>query len=152
AIAKSIEDGTPYDLEVQLTSADGQQKWVRTMSRPLVRDGRVVRMRGAMQDITDRKNFELRLQQQLRRLYLLERTTRAIGERQDLPSILQVVTSSLETQLPLDFACVCLYDPPEPEMTVATIDPSGEGLAAQVGMVPQTRIPLGTNGLARCVQ
>lgn len=152
AIAKSIEDGTPYDLEVQLTSADGQQKWVRTMSRPLVRDGRVVRMRGAMQDITDRKNFELRLQQQLRRLYLLERTTRAIGERQDLPSILQVVTSSLETQLPLDFACVCLYDPPEPEMTVATIGPSGEGLAAQVGMVPQTRIPLGTNGLARCVQ
>ena len=35
---------------------------------------------------------------------------RAIGERQDLPSIFQVVVRSLEENLPVDFGCVCLYD------------------------------------------
>src|SRR5690606_17289875 len=88
AICKSLQDGTPYDLELELIAADGVHKWVRTMSRPVMEGGRVVRMRGAMQDITDRKHPQLRLQMQLQRLHLLERTTRAIGERQDLESIL----------------------------------------------------------------
>ncbi len=152
AICKSMQDGTPYDLELQLVCARGERKWVRTMSRPVMHQGRVVRMRGAMQDITGRKQTEMRLQQQLWRMHLLERTTRAIGERQDLESILRVVTGSLETQLPLDMACVCLYDPPEPELTVAAVGPHGQPLAQQIGLVPQARIPIGANGLARCIQ
>src|SRR5579864_752076 len=51
-----------------------------------------------------------RLQSQLGRLDLLHRITRAIGERQDLPSIFQVVLRNLEDDLPIDFGCLCLYD------------------------------------------
>lgn len=152
AINKSQQDGTPYDLELKLVCARGQHKWVRTKSIPVMQDGRVVRMRGSMQDITDRKESELRLQQQLRRLHLLERTTRAIGERQDLQSILQVVTTSLEAQLPLDLACVLLYDPPETELTVAAMGPAGTPIAARISLAPETRVPIGANGLSRCVQ
>ena len=50
------------------------------------------------------------LQSQLGRLDLLHRITRAIGERQDLPSIFQVVLRNLEDELPIDFGCLCLYD------------------------------------------
>src|SRR5262249_38963366 len=42
-------------------------------------------------DIATQKLAETRLQAQLQRLHLLEHITRAIGERQDLESILQVV-------------------------------------------------------------
>ena len=47
------------------------------------------------------------------RLDLLHRITRAIGERQDLRSIFQVVIRSLEDDLPIDFGCICLYDAAE---------------------------------------
>src|SRR5579863_2785270 len=47
-------------------------------------------------DIAERKAFGTRLQRQLSRLDLLQRITRAVGERQDLPSIFQVVIRHLE--------------------------------------------------------
>ena len=53
--SKSLADGSPYDLELEFVSARGVRKWVRTISRPVMQDGRVVRMRGALQDITERK-------------------------------------------------------------------------------------------------
>ena len=86
-----------------------------------MQDGRVARLRGAVQDITERKQTELRLHAQLQRMHLLEQITRAIGERQDLRSILQVVIRTVEEQLPLDFGCICLHDPAERDLTVIAV-------------------------------
>ncbi len=36
ALARAINEGLPHDLELQLTAADGQKKWVRTICRPIV--------------------------------------------------------------------------------------------------------------------
>ena len=58
---------------------------------------------------------------ELRRLDLLHRITRAIGERQDLQSIYQVVIRSLEDNLPIDFGCVCLYDSAADVLTVTSV-------------------------------
>jgi signal transduction histidine kinase/PAS domain-containing protein/ActR/RegA family two-component response regulator len=152
AVSKSLADGSPYDLELEFVSATGARKWVRTISRPVLQDGRVVRMRGALQDITDRKLTELRLHTQLQRMHLLERTTRAIGERQDLASILQVVIRTLEEQLPLDFCCACSYDAVERGLTVTAVGAASSALAQALMMREQARIPIDGNGLARCVQ
>jgi signal transduction histidine kinase/CheY-like chemotaxis protein len=152
AVQKSLADGTPYDLELEFISAKGVAKWVRTISRPVVVDGRVVQMRGAMQDISERKRVELRLQAQLQRMNLLERTTRAIGERQDLASILQVVVRTLEEQMPLDFGCVCLYDPIDRNLTVNAIGVASLPLAELLSMPRHARIPIDENGLSRCVR
>ena len=57
-------------------------------------------------DITEQKRAQRKLQAQLERLNLLQQITRAIGERQDLPSIFQVVIRTLEDQLPIDFGCI----------------------------------------------
>src|SRR6185369_8191238 len=54
---------------------------------------------GISTDITERKEADQKLRSQLARLDLLSRTTRAIGERQDLRSIFQVVLRSLEDNL-----------------------------------------------------
>ncbi|SFM45509.1 PAS domain S-box protein [Methanolobus profundi] len=58
AIRNSIENGEPYDLELELISAKGVHKWVRTLGRPLMKDGKVVKMTGSFQDITERKLSE----------------------------------------------------------------------------------------------
>ena len=57
--------GIPYDIEVPFVSATGAQKWVRTSGRPVVRDGRVALLRGAIHDITDRKRAEAATQERL---------------------------------------------------------------------------------------
>lgn len=69
-IAEAIEQGKPYDLEVTLTSAQGTSKWVHTRGRPVMSDGRVVKVFGSFQDITERKQAELQARESDERLRL----------------------------------------------------------------------------------
>jgi PAS domain S-box-containing protein len=58
AIKAASEHGTPYDLELELTTATGVRKWVRTIGQPVIRNGKTVRIQGSLQDITDRRQAE----------------------------------------------------------------------------------------------
>jgi two-component system cell cycle sensor histidine kinase/response regulator CckA len=58
ALARAISGETGYDLELQLTSARGVRKWVRTLGEPVVENGQVVKLRGFLQDISQRKSAE----------------------------------------------------------------------------------------------
>jgi PAS domain S-box-containing protein len=62
AFETAIEEDEPYDVEVRLTDAEGNQRWVRTRGEPQYQDGELARVRGTMQDITERKERELDLQ------------------------------------------------------------------------------------------
>ena len=107
---------------------------------------------GFLRDITERKQAEQKLQAQLGRLDLLNRITRAIGERLDLQSIFQVVIRSLEDDLPIDFGCLCLYDPTDEVLTVTSVGVRSEGLALELALTGQARIALAQSGLAGCVR
>lgn len=61
ALAEVTARGTPYDLELELVTAAGRRKWVRTQGEAEWRDGRVVRVHGSIQDITDRREMETAL-------------------------------------------------------------------------------------------
>jgi signal transduction histidine kinase/ActR/RegA family two-component response regulator len=98
------------------------------------------------------KVTEVRLQTQLERLNLLDQLTRAIGERQDLASVYQVVVRRLEDHLPVDFGCVCLYDPAAETLTVTRVGVRSEALAMELAMKEQALIPIDQNGLSRCVR
>lgn len=152
ALQEALGNGTPYDLELEFVSAKGVRKWVRTMSRPVVHEGKVVHIRGALQDVTSRKLGELQLRAQLQRLRLLEQITRSIGERQDLASILQVVARTLEEELPLDFCCVLLYNAEERILTVAAVGLASTQLGEAMSLAVHGRIPIDENGLSRCVR
>ncbi|HWD19789.1 MAG TPA: ATP-binding protein [Verrucomicrobiae bacterium] len=93
-----------------------------------------------------------RIQTQLARLDLLSHTTRAIGERQDLPSICQVVVRSLEDHLPIDFGCVCLYDASRQALKVISVGFKSQELAEKLAMQNQDIINIDENGLSRCVR
>jgi PAS domain S-box-containing protein len=58
------EEGTPFDVEVQLIHPDQRRSWVRVIGQS-ERDssGRLVRMHGTLQDIDDRCRLEERLRQ-----------------------------------------------------------------------------------------
>ena len=57
------EKGTPYDLELRIRNAKGEDRWVRTMARPVLEDGMVIRLAGNLMDITERKRAELNLRE-----------------------------------------------------------------------------------------
>jgi len=62
AFAQAVEEGASYDLELRLITADGNERWVRTRGEPQIQDGTVVRVRGTIQDITERKSREKELE------------------------------------------------------------------------------------------
>jgi PAS domain S-box-containing protein len=58
AFERLVAEGVTYDLELGLIRADGQRIWVRTIGRPVIEDGRVVRVGGNISDVTERKRVE----------------------------------------------------------------------------------------------
>jgi len=61
ALREAVEQGRPYDLELEMVSAKGVRKWVRSQCEPIVEEGRVRYVYGALQDITERKETEASL-------------------------------------------------------------------------------------------
>jgi PAS domain S-box-containing protein len=55
AVQAAIEQGTPYDLELEIVSAKGVHKWIHTKCQAVVANGKVVKLRGSFQDITPYK-------------------------------------------------------------------------------------------------
>ena len=91
-----------------------------------------------------------KLNAQLGNLQLLQQTTRAIGERQDLPSLFRVVIASLEESLPIDFGwpgCLLRLDAVSESLTVGAIGAAGGGYAEKLGLTEQPNVPLDSNGL-----
>ena len=64
-IAKAVNDvvefAQPYDLELEIVSAKGIRKWIRTIGHPIVENGIVVKAHGSFQDISERKINEIAL-------------------------------------------------------------------------------------------
>ncbi|MBW3541256.1 MAG: response regulator [Planctomycetes bacterium] len=72
AIRRQIKDDVPYDVEYRLQTKIGEWRWFRARGVP-VRDteGRVVRMAGSIQDVTNRKCAEAALEQERNLLHAL---------------------------------------------------------------------------------
>ena len=103
------------------------------------------------QMLTQIQESEGKLQAQVGRLSLLQHITRATGERQDLPSIFQVVLTSLEENLPIEFGCFLLHDTGAKSLTVAALGRKGGRFAERLNLLPQSSVPIDPNGLSRCV-
>lgn len=52
AVNAAVGQGKAYDLVLEMVSALGRRKWVRTQGNPVVVDGKVVQVRGIFQDVT----------------------------------------------------------------------------------------------------
>lgn len=69
ALARTIGEGTPYELELENATADGTRRWMVAHGEPIRNaEGKVTAVRGTATDITERKLSELRIRN-LTRLY-----------------------------------------------------------------------------------
>ena len=64
----------PFDLELEIVDAKGARKWVRTKGVPVIKDGKVVQVRGILQDITERKRTERSLEESQARMAAIVKT------------------------------------------------------------------------------
>lgn len=145
AVQAAMQQGEPYDLELEITTARGRRKWVRTIGHPVLEAGRVVRVHGSFQDITERKQAERRLATQAAISRVLAEAA-TLGEA--TPRILQSLCESEDWQFgaiwEIDAAdgrlhCIELWSKPDftsaEELVEATRKLSfgpGEGLPGRV--------------------
>jgi light-regulated signal transduction histidine kinase (bacteriophytochrome) len=62
-MSDAIMKGLSWDIELEITTAKGNNRWVRVMGEPEFIEGNCVRLYGNFQDINDRKLAELKLQE-----------------------------------------------------------------------------------------
>ncbi|HBH38351.1 MAG TPA: hypothetical protein DDX06_08205, partial [Curvibacter sp.] len=64
AVERAIREGAGFDVEAELITATGRKIWVRSVGEAEFVDGKAVRLIGAFQDITTRRNLERRVREQ----------------------------------------------------------------------------------------
>jgi len=144
----SIDTARRMRVEHVLTRVnEALEDRVRERTTDLEEANSALRSEAATRELAERKTLD-----QLSRLRLLQQTTHAIAERQDLASIFAVVVGSLEDHLNVDFACLCQYDPVERELTVARVGANSSKCAAEIGLAEQTKIERDDHGLGRCIR
>ncbi len=73
AVREVVEHARPYDIEAEILTAKGQRKWIRTIAQPIVKDGKVIKVLGTLQDISG-------LKAAISRLKASEKSSRALIE------------------------------------------------------------------------
>jgi PAS domain S-box-containing protein len=146
------EPGKPVPVLWRRRHKDGRWLWLEGTATNRLHDPAVRAIVTNYRDVSDRMRSEMRLREQLQRLALLSRITRAIGERQDLRSIFQVVVRTIEEEMPVDFCCICLYDMGENRLTVSCVGARSHETAGSLGLLENTTVPIDENGLGRCVR
>lgn len=60
-LERATKEKNTFIIEMRTTTPANEKKWVRVIGVPFVKDGEVVRVRGAIMDITEKKEDELAL-------------------------------------------------------------------------------------------
>ena len=142
----------PLAEEEIAPSAGGPRTYISVKAPLRDEEGKILGLVGIATDITERKHAERRLQEHLEHMGLLDRTTRAIAERQDLRSIFQVAIRSLEDYLRVDFGCIALYEPANHRFVISCIGVKSQALALELALTEQAQVDIDQNGLCKCIQ
>jgi signal transduction histidine kinase len=102
--------------------------------------------------LTQLGTADARMRAQMNRLSLLQHITSAIGDRQDLPSIFQVVLRHVEENLPVDFGALCMFDSANQTLTVTTVGAASRVYSPALDLKEGTVVPIDENGLSRCIR
>ncbi|WP_254274162.1 PAS domain S-box protein [Haloarcula marina] len=102
-IQTAIETGTGYEIVARAKTDDSTFGWVRGIAEAVVENDEVVRIRGAIQDITDQKERELALES-------LHESTRGLLNTEDQAAAAKLVVDAAESVLDVSVFCIFLFD------------------------------------------
>lgn len=101
--------GIPYEIESPFVAADGTRKWVKIIGKPIIENGKIIRLIGNIVDITAAKQAELEIRESERKLVALnqqidklredERRTIAHEIHDELGQLLSVMNLDLNLLL-----------------------------------------------------
>ena len=98
-----VTEASACELEARVETAEGDERWIHTHACPTVENGEVVRIHGAVQDITDRK-------EQLETIRGLQYRTQRLIRASDPTRAAEIATDIASEALELPFAGVHLVD------------------------------------------
>jgi PAS domain S-box-containing protein len=92
AVNACIQDGTAFDLELQIVTAKGRRVWTRAMGEAVRNEARaIVGVQGAFQDISDRKAGEEELARINRALKMLSACNESLIRAEDELELLEKI-------------------------------------------------------------
>ncbi len=138
------------DFETKHRTRTGEIRDVLVTAQALETNGRPV-LHCIFRDITERKQAEVRLQQQFSRLHLLNHITRAIGERLDVQSIVRIAIGFLEEHLPADYGCAFQYDLQAAGLSVLMSSTRSQVTVQWLGLQEGAVVPIAGTGLEEIV-
>ena len=106
----AIRDGTSWEHESALITTSGEKVWVHSVGEAVFRDGRAVKLIGAIQDVTERKAAETDLLNRSREFEMHNRILRQINRGMPLDETLESMAWQIETLHPEVRSAIMLVD------------------------------------------
>ncbi|WP_305074910.1 ABC transporter substrate-binding protein [Propionivibrio sp.] len=107
---RAMRSGESWEHESLVTMPSGKNAWIYVRGEAVFRDGQVVKLIGAMQDITDRKQAELALIRRTRELEMHNSILRQIHQGVALSEVLNSLASQAELLHPGMLCSILLLD------------------------------------------
>ena len=127
-----LEQGIPFDVQVEMLTGTGRNIWVRALGQA-VRDagGNIVRMQGALQDVTSRLKAEQEVKAHLHTLQRAAEAAQTITRHQTLEATMQEAAEQVRVILGARQALIGLSHEGSPAGKVTALDQSDSYTAYQ---------------------
>lgn len=89
AVQHALKTGAPYVVELERKTPNGSRQWVQARGEVVIRENKIIGLRGTVQDITERKIIEIELNNYRLRLEELvaERTADIVAQRNEIAKL-----------------------------------------------------------------
>ncbi|WP_340820188.1 PAS domain-containing sensor histidine kinase [Methanolobus sp. WCC4] len=64
ALKRTLKKGQRFDLELELITAKEKHRWIRMIGHPKIDDGRIIKVTGSIQDITEQKKAAIKISEE----------------------------------------------------------------------------------------
>ena len=108
--AKATVEKRPHRFEYRMTAADGRVVWLGDIVSVVVENGRAVKLRGVMIDITQRREAEERARRNHDRIRTLHEITAAASSSLELDIVLEALMQKIVALLPYAAVQIWLKD------------------------------------------